>query len=105
MHPHMSLLLHMQQIATLVVATSGYFGEFCQTMAEINACRVSCTKHAHGAYGSSDYACHQEVDTTALPHVFASAKHLHAKNLEGEACRPPVRICRGSCYDQDLPAA
>ena len=53
-------------------------------MAEINACRVSCTKHAHGAYGSRDYSCHQEVDTTALPHVFASAKHFHAKNLEGE---------------------
>jgi hypothetical protein len=53
--PHMSLLLHMQQIATSVVTTSGYFGEFCQPMAEINACQVICTKHAHGVYGSRDY--------------------------------------------------
>jgi hypothetical protein len=101
----MSLLLHMRQIATSVVATSGYFGDFFRPMAEINACRVSCTKHAHGAYGSRDYSCHQDADTTALLHVFGSAKHFHATNLEGEACRPPVQICHESCTDHNLQVA
>jgi hypothetical protein len=54
-------------------------------MAEINAWWVSCTKHAHGGFGSRDYSCHQEVDTTAFPHVFASTKHFHAENFRGRS--------------------
>jgi hypothetical protein len=93
---HVSVATHVT-IATSVVATRGYFGAFCWSMAEINASRVICTKNAHRAHGSRDYSCHQEVGTKALPHVFASAKHFHAKNLEGEACQPPVQICWESC--------
>jgi hypothetical protein len=29
--------------------------------------------------------CHQESATKALPHIFVSAKHVHAKNSNGEA--------------------
>ncbi len=32
-----------------------------------------------------DYARHQEAATKAIPYPFASAKHFHAKNAEGEA--------------------
>ncbi len=101
---HVSVATHAT-IATSVVATRGFFGAFCRSMAEINAGQVIYTKNARGAHGSRDYSCHQEVGTKALPHVFASAKHFHAKNSEREACQPPVRICRESCWDQDLQAA
>ncbi len=100
---HVSVATH-GTIATSVVATKGFFGAFCWSMAEINAGQVICTKNARGAHGSHDYSCHQKAGTKALPHVFASAKHFHAKNSEGKACQPPVRICRESCWDQDLQA-
>ncbi len=78
MHPHMSLLLHMQQIATSVVATSGYFGEFRRPMAEINAGWVNCTKNAHGAHhGFRDYSCHQEAATKKQ----ADLQSKYARNL------------------------
>ncbi len=32
-----------------------------------------------------DYACPQEAANKAIPHSFATAKHFHAKNAEGEA--------------------
>ena len=68
-----------------VIPTSGYFGsQKCQAF-EINARRVICPKHARGAHGSRDYARHQEAATKAIPYPFASAKHFHAKNAEGEA--------------------
>ncbi len=54
-------------------------------MAEINAHRVICPKSARGVLGSRDYTHHQKAATKALPHVFASAKHFHAKNAEGES--------------------
>ncbi len=54
-------------------------------MAEINARRVISPKRAQGVLGSHDYECHQEAATKALPHIFASAKHFHAKNAEGES--------------------
>ncbi len=54
-------------------------------MAEINARRVICPKSAHGVLGSHDYTRHQEAATKALLHAFASAKHFHAKNAEGES--------------------
>ena len=44
-----------------------------------------CLKHARVAHGSRDYARHQEAANKALPYPFASAKHFHAKNAEGEA--------------------
>ena len=44
-----------------------------------------CLKHARVAHGSRDYARHQEAATKALPYPFASAKHFHVKNAEGEA--------------------
>jgi hypothetical protein len=71
--------------ATSVVATSGYFGATCWPAAEINARRVICPKSAQGVLGSRDYTRHQEAATKALPHIFASAKHFHAKNAEGES--------------------
>jgi hypothetical protein len=72
--------------ATSVVATSGYFvGATCRSVAEINARRVICPKSACGVLGSSDYTRHQEAAIKALPHVFASAKHFHAKNAEEES--------------------
>jgi hypothetical protein len=54
-------------------------------VAEINARRVICPKKAHEVLGSRDCTRHQEAATKALPHVFASAKHSHAKNAEGES--------------------
>ena len=49
-----------------VIPTSGYFGsQKCQAV-EINARRVICPKHAHGAHGSRDYARHQEAATRRL---------------------------------------
>jgi hypothetical protein len=71
--------------ATSVVATSNYFGHTRRTQAEIHARRVICPKTARGAPGSREYIRHQEAATKALPHIFASAKHFHAKNSEGEA--------------------
>ena len=45
-----------------------------------------CLKHARVlAHGSRDYARHQEAANKALPYPFASAKHFHAENAEGEA--------------------
>jgi hypothetical protein len=40
---------------------------------------------SRGVLGSQDYTHHQEAAAKALPHVFASAKHFHAKNAEGES--------------------
>ena len=71
--------------ATSVIATSGYFGATCQPAAEINAHQVIFPKSARGVLGSRNYTCHQEAATKALPHIFASAKHFHAKNAEGES--------------------
>jgi hypothetical protein len=72
--------------ATSVVATSGYFiGTTHRSVAEINARRVICPKSARGVLGSCDYTHHQAAATKALPHVFASAKHFHAKNAGGES--------------------
>jgi hypothetical protein len=68
-----------------VIPTSGYFGSQKHHAVEINARRVICPKHARGAHGSRDYARHQEAATKAIPYPFASAKHFHAKNAEGEA--------------------
>ena len=69
-----------------MVATSGYFvGATRRSAAEINARRVICPKNARGVIGSRDYTRHQEAATKALPHIFASAKHFHAKNAEGES--------------------
>jgi hypothetical protein len=82
---HVSVATHATA-ATSVVATSGYFiGTTCWSVAEINACRVIFPKSARGVLGSCDYIRHQEAATKALPHVFASAKHFHAKNAEGES--------------------
>jgi hypothetical protein len=72
-------------LATSVVATSRYFGYTHQTPNEINANQVICPKTACRAHGSCNYSHHQETVTRALPHIFASAKHFHAKNSEGEA--------------------
>ena len=68
-----------------VIPTSGYFGSQKRQAVEINARRVICPKHARGAHGSRDYARHQEAATKAIPYPFASAKHFHAKNADGEA--------------------
>ncbi len=82
---HVSVATHATA-ATSVVATSGYFvGATCWSVAEINAHQVICPKSAHGVLGSHDYTHHQEAATKALPHVFASVKHFHAKNAEGES--------------------
>jgi hypothetical protein len=71
--------------ATSVVATSCYFGATCWPAAEINAHQLIFPKSAQGVLGSPDYTPHQEAVTKALPHIFASAKHFHAKNAEGES--------------------
>lgn len=71
--------------ATSIVANSGYFGQTKRSRAEIHARTVICPKTARGALGSRDYIRHQEAATKALPHTFASAKHFHAKNADGEA--------------------
>jgi hypothetical protein len=71
--------------ATSTVATSGYFGSTNCTPTEINARRVICPKTPCRAHGSCNYSCHQDAETCALPHIFASAKHFHAKNSKGEA--------------------
>jgi len=68
-----------------VIPTSGYFGSQKRQAVEINAHRVICPKHARGAHGSRDYAHHQEAANKAIPYPFASAKHFHARNAEGEA--------------------
>jgi hypothetical protein len=68
-----------------VVPTGGYFGTQKREAIEINARRVICPKHARVAHGSRDYAHHQEAANKALPYPFASAKHFHATNAEGEA--------------------
>jgi len=69
-----------------VIPICGYFVETQKRQAiEANARRVICPKHARGAHGSRDYAHHQEAATKAIPYHFASAKHFHAKNAEGEA--------------------
>jgi hypothetical protein len=68
-----------------VIPISGYFGTQQRQVVEINARWVICPKHARGAHGSRDYDCHQEAATKAIPYPFASAKHFHAKNAEGEA--------------------
>jgi hypothetical protein len=81
---HVSVTLNVTA-ATSVVATSGYFGATHWPAAEINACRVIFPKSAQGVLGSHDYTPHQEAATKALPHIFASAKHFHAKNAEGES--------------------
>ncbi len=71
--------------ATTVVATSSYFKNIRRSPSETNARRVICPKNARGVLGSRDYSRHQEAATKALPHIFASAKHFHAKYSEGEA--------------------
>jgi hypothetical protein len=71
--------------ATSAIATSVYFSATCEPAAEINAHRVICPKSAQGVLGSHDYTHHQEAATKALPQIFASAKHFHAKNAEGES--------------------
>ncbi len=82
---HVSVATHVTA-ATSVVATSGYFvGATCQSAAEINTRRVIGPKSACGVLGSRDYTCHQVAATKASPHVFASAKHFHAKNAKGES--------------------
>jgi hypothetical protein len=82
---HVSVATHVTA-ATSVVATSGYFvGATHPSVAEINARWVIFPKSAHGVLGSHDYTRHQEAATKTLPHVFASAKHFHAKNAEGES--------------------
>jgi hypothetical protein len=82
---HVSVATHATA-ATSVVATSGYFvGAIHRSVAEINARWIICPKSAHGVLGSRDYTRHQEASTKALPHVFISAKHFHAKNAEGES--------------------
>ena len=68
-----------------LIPTSGYFGTKKRQAIEINAHWVICPKHARVAHGSRDYARHQEAANKALPYPFASAKHFHAKNAEGEA--------------------
>ncbi len=85
MPSHVSVATHATA-TTSRVATSGYFiGATCRSVTEINACRVICPKSARGVLGSRDYARHQVAATKALLHVFASAKHFHAKNAEGES--------------------
>jgi hypothetical protein len=80
---------HVSQAASAasasVIPISGYFGTQKHEAIEINVRRVICPKHARVAHGSRDYACHQEAANKALPYPFASAKHFHAKNAEGEA--------------------
>jgi hypothetical protein len=71
--------------ATLVIATSGYFGTTRRPAAEINARRVIFPKSAWGVLGFRDYTRHQEAATNALLPIFASAKHFLAKNAEGES--------------------
>ncbi len=67
-----------------VIPISGYFGTQKRQAIEINAHWVICPKkHAHGAHGSCDYACHQEAATKALPYPFASAKLFRAKIQKG----------------------
>jgi hypothetical protein len=78
--------------ATSIVATSGYFGVTRWPVAEINACQVICPKSARGVLGSRDYTHHQEAATKALPHIFAIAKHFHAKNAEGESSYKYVNL-------------
>jgi len=68
-----------------VAPISGYFGTQKRQTVEINARWVICPKDARGAHGTRDYAHHQEAATKAIPYPFASAKHFHAKNEEGEA--------------------
>jgi hypothetical protein len=68
-----------------VIPISRYFGTQKRQAIEVNAHWVICSKHARGAHGSRDYARHQGAATKALPYPFASAKHFHAKNAEGEA--------------------
>jgi hypothetical protein len=48
-------------------------------------CQVICPKTARGAHGSRDYSRNQAAATSALPCIFASAKHFHTKNSQGEA--------------------
>ena len=79
------LSLAVSAASASVVPTSGYFGSQKRQAFEINARRVICPKHARGAHGSRDYARHQEAATKAIPYPFASAKHFHAKNADGEA--------------------
>jgi hypothetical protein len=84
MPSHVSIRsIHTQ--ATSKVATSEYFGSTRWTPTEINTRWVICPKTARRAHGSCDYSRHQEVVTRALPHIFPSAKHFHAKNSEGNA--------------------
>jgi hypothetical protein len=71
--------------ATSVIATSGYFGATHRPAAEINDRQVIFPKSARGVLGSRDYTRHQEAATKDLPQIFASAKHFHAKNAEGES--------------------
>jgi hypothetical protein len=81
--------------ATSVVATSGYSGATCQPAAEINAYQVICPKSAREVLGSHDYTRHQEAATKALPHIFGSAKHFHAKNSEGESSNKYANLQSG----------
>jgi hypothetical protein len=82
---HVSVATHVTA-ATSVVATSGYFVDAtCRSVAEIDARQVICPKSACRVLGSRDYTLHQEAAAKALPHVFASAKHFHAKNADRES--------------------
>ncbi len=82
---HVSVATHATA-ATSVLATSGYLvGATCRSVAEINARQVIFPKSACGVLGSHDCKRHQEAAAKALLHVFASAKHFHAKNAEGES--------------------
>jgi hypothetical protein len=74
----MQLLLPLweQQVATSLVQLAG---QWLRSMpAGSFAPRVTVV------FGFRDYTHHQEAATKALPHVFAGAKHFHAKNAEGE---------------------
>ena len=71
--------------ATTIVATNSYFGNTRWSPAKINTRRVICPKNARGILGSRDSSRHQEAATMALPQIFASVNHFHAKNSEGEA--------------------
>jgi hypothetical protein len=85
--PHGNVPSHVSvaSSATSVVATSGYFGTTWHSSADIDARQVICPKTARGVHGSCDYACNQVAATSALPCTFASVKHFHAKNEQGDA--------------------
>ncbi len=76
------------------------FGATHRPGAEINARQVIFTKSAQGVLGSRDYTRHQVAATKTLTHIFASAKHFHAKNAEGESSNKYANL--QSKYDGNL---